>query len=937
MGRERELALLSDAVGTGDGRVGAVAVGGDPGIGKTTLLDRLAGHCRGRGGHVCVGRAAERDRQVPFGLLRAALDDPAIHAARRRLGTAEQILLDAVLPVVGAMAGTTAEIERYRLHQALRTLLSATAGTHPGGLLVCLDDVHWADEGTVAAVDYLLRHRSAAGFVLAIGLRPRQCPPGLAAVLAEASRHGRAVTVELKGLEAPAAEVLFEHWGTDPGHRTALYTASNGNPLYLETLARHGDAPPAATPADGTWAALHHRFIGEFSALRDDEALVAAAAAVAGDPFDPGLVAAIAPLDADRTGAALTGLARRDLIRADGAGLRYRHPLLVGAAHATADPVWRLGAHQRAYEALRARGAAPTTLAGHVVRYAVQGDARAVDALVVAARSAMATAPATAAHWFDAAAGLLPHDPAAAPQRLDLLAHRAYALAVSGQLAEGRQVTEAALALVPAGAPTRRADLVRLAAMLDSLLGHHAEALGLLNRELSTLADRHSALAVQLQLEYANARLNSGQFIPPDTETLRTARDLGDPAMLALAAAQSATLALCAGVTGARVRELATEAAEIIDALSDTDLHRQVNATTWLGLAEMFLERWPAALRHLERGLRLARASGQQHLTPYLLLTKGVVLAFSGRLAAADEVLHDAAEAAALTGSAELRTQAGAQRAWVAVWRGDLPAARGYASEAISVAGDERDWNRAFAHAALALVALFEGDPERCAALIADLDLTRIDAPTRPTWLYVRTRALALLGDTAGAAACADQCRQTVSGLDLPMRRGIGLLAEALVAPTPEAALAAAEQAADLLDAAAAPVFAGQAYLAIAATAGSTGDDTTARAAFARARELFDGAGAERFYAEAVRAQRRMNASRPRAPRTSDVPAGLEALTPREREIADAVSEGLTNREIATRAFLSVKTVERHLHRIFAKLDLSGRAALAAIVASTER
>jgi DNA-binding NarL/FixJ family response regulator len=61
-----------------------------------------------------------------------------------------------------------------------------------------------------------------------------------------------------------------------------------------------------------------------------------------------------------------------------------------------------------------------------------------------------------------------------------------------------------------------------------------------------------------------------------------------------------------------------------------------------------------------------------------------------------------------------------------------------------------------------------------------------------------------------------------------------------------------------------------------------------------------------------------------------NVPPTLDALTDREREVADLVATGITNREIAARLVLSEKTVERHLSRIFAKLEIPSRAALAA-------
>ena len=99
-----------------------------------------------------------------------------------------------------------------------------------------------------------------------------------------------------------------------------------------------------------------------------------------------------------------------------------------------------------------------------------------------------------------------------------------------------------------------------------------------------------------------------------------------------------------------------------------------------------------------------------------------------------------------------------------------------------------------------------------------------------------------------------------------------------------------------------------------------------ARRELARARTLFDASGAGLFQARALREERRLNA---RAPRQSQRSGHLNGLTRRETEIASLVQEGMTNRQIAQRLYLSPRTVEVHLSHILAKLDITTRSAVA--------
>src|SRR5829696_9055069 len=177
LGREKELAVADAAVtAVGDGGPRALAVMGEAGIGKSALLLALRDRAEGAGLLVLAGRAAEHERDVPFGLVVDALDDHVATMHHRRVETIGPELA-AVLPSAAAMAEGDAPAaapgdpaERFRYHRALRSLLSMIARERPVALL--FDDVHWADEASVELVLHLLRRPPGGPVLVAFAMRP---------------------------------------------------------------------------------------------------------------------------------------------------------------------------------------------------------------------------------------------------------------------------------------------------------------------------------------------------------------------------------------------------------------------------------------------------------------------------------------------------------------------------------------------------------------------------------------------------------------------------------------------------------------------------------------------------------------------------------------------------------------------------------------------
>lgn len=254
-GRERELAVLDDMLSRLSGGGAAILdVAGEPGIGKTTLLGRLADAARARGALVLRGRASEFERELPFALLADALDghvaalDPARLARIERSELAE---LAVALPSLERYADPSRARDgaRHGLRRAVCALLERLAV--PGGLVLLLDDVHWADAASAELVAALVRRPPDAPVLLALAHRDTRLAPRLASELAQAASAGTAIGLTLAPLARAESEQLLGD-ALGGATRRALHEESGGNPFYLEQLARvrvrggRGTSPGAA-------------------------------------------------------------------------------------------------------------------------------------------------------------------------------------------------------------------------------------------------------------------------------------------------------------------------------------------------------------------------------------------------------------------------------------------------------------------------------------------------------------------------------------------------------------------------------------------------------------------------------------------------------------------------------------------------------------------
>ena len=951
VGRSRELSSFDDLLVELDGgRPSAVVLVGEPGIGKTRLLAELEARADA-GRLVLSGAASELERDLPFSVVVDALDEHLRGIEPERfeaLGDDVRTGLAGVFPSLLRFAPERDGIvrhERYRSHRAVRELLERL--TAERSLVLILDDLHWADAASIDLVCALLRRPPDAAVLLAMAVRPQQMPELLSAALERARRSGTLARLDVRALtRSDADQLLGEAIGATTA--TALYEDSGGNPFYLEQLARslnHDGARTARAREPVPMgldvpSAVSSALAEELALLTADSRRVLEAAAVAGDSFDPELAAAAAPVDEASALVAVDELLRLDLVRQTDVPrrFRFRHPLVRRAVYEAAPAAWRLGAHERAAALLARRGASAAERAHHVERAGKPGDEAAVAVLRAAGEAAAHRAPASAAHWFEAALRLLGDGPAT--ERVELLVARAETLAGCGLFAESHAALLEGIEVVPPDAVALRVRITTACAGVEHLLGRHAQAHARLETALADLSDFQSQEAVTLMVELAVDGLYRGAYADMHRWAERAAREGGGDR--ALTGAATALRAMAAALSGsvATARTHRDKAAAVIDAMSDSEVAQRLDALAHLATTEVYLDQFEAAGRHAERAVTIGRATGQGDLFPLILPMLGTTLWLQGRMAEAGEVFDGAIETARLLANVQGLAWSLFNRSFAAIAAGDVELALATARESVDLAST-LDESVITGHAAWALAAalLETGRAGEAADLLLTStggeELLVIPGGWRAAGLELLTRALLAAGRQAEAqrtAASAAACARTVA---LPMAGGLARLAQAAVDLDAGSAMSAAEQAlaaAAGLDEVADAYHAAHARLLAGRALAQAGEPDPAAIELEHAAAAFDGFDADRYRDQAQAELRRLGrAALPERGMSAEGgdASSLSRLTPQELETARLVAEGLSNREVAARLFLSPRMVDAQLRDIFATLGIASRVELA--------
>ncbi len=919
-----------------------VAVSGEPGIGKTALMGEMLERGRSRGYQTLSARASEFERDLPFAAFADALEDVVglLAAERRELMDEEQwALLAGVFPSLASGLGASRRVDPDERHLALRALhglLEVLAHERP--LLLVLDDLQWADPASIDLVCRLL-HRGLSGRALVLlASRPGQSEPRLSAAVGDAERHGLAMRFELGPLGAADAKELLGNQ-IDPALAESLYVESGGNPFYLEQLAAASRSLEAVLTEESTSASswIPPRVSAAIRSELDDllplTRSLLQGAAVAGDPFEPELAAETAGLAGDEALGYLDELLQHDVIRATDSPRRFcfRHPIVRRAVYEAAGAGWCLQAHGRAAAILETRGAPAAARAHHIERSARIGDAASAAILVQAGQELILRSPASAAHWFEAGLRLTPERGENLELRLGLIAQHAIALGLGGQMDAGRDEARRFLMLASPEPSRFRQIVTTVCVSFDVLLGEHANARRLLFDELAKLSDQLGQQAAELKYELAIT-----YFFDADWTALQywSREALAADCQRIVRVGSLAALALAEFSLGNldRAQHSVSEAARIFDSLTDEEVAVQWGAAVFLAQAEIHTEHLADAVHHTERSIAISHATGQRPMTVGMLANQAHALTTMGRVPELTIVVEAATETALLSTSDALLGMATGVRVLASVLTGDFHSALRLSERSASAILRPTNMLSWAVRLGLAEALLEMGEPALCRKQLTDPK----GKPKLPPLPLLEGLAYELLiaaeialGDLTHAEELASHSLKSAKRLGTNLPLALAHRARARVSlergrtqSATNAALqscAAAERAGAQVEAARSQTLAGR---AIAASGNRAAAIATLQTAHAKLLEC----GALHDSDKTAKELRKLGRAAPRSSKRHRQPSIL-GLTEREREVMEQVAAGKTNREIAERLFLSARTIDRHLARIFEKLNVHSRAA----------
>ncbi|MER5422928.1 helix-turn-helix transcriptional regulator [Streptosporangium roseum] len=862
------------------GRSGALLVRGEPGIGKTALLDYAAAAAEDL--RVIRGTGVESEAELPFAGLHLLLR-PVFDRAGA-LPEQQERALRAAFGLASVESG-----DRLLVGLAVLSLLSELA--EDGPLLVLVDDAQWLDRASTDALLFAARRLDAEGVALILAAREPFTAPGMA-------------ELPVRGLDASAASALLGT-GVSPVVRYRVLAEARGNPLALIEL-------PAAAPADGTALPLTSRvqdaFLGQVRRLPEaTQGLLAVAAAE--DTGDLGVVLRAAAGFGDFL-EDLHPAESADLVRVGEGTVTFRHPLVRAAVYQGIPPSLRLAVHKALAAALDGPDDADRR-AWHLAMAATGPDEEVAAELErTAVRASGRSGYAAAASAYERAARLSTR-PGSQARRLTLAAETAAwagELDRAGDLAEkgGRRL--AALTGEEGGAagePALRARLTHVRATADFLRGSlHTAHEALLDGaamvggagaarmlmqalhaawyigapELDRTAARLDALSLPGDdplapvIGFVTAVLSRREAPPSLAEVVAEARRAGADGPRDLV--QVCGVGLAAGQDG-EVRE--TAASLIAEARSLGDIGALPTLLFFLAETELFQGRHRDALTAAAESLRIARDTGQRQWVSQM----NSLLAHLAAIEGDDGRCHRLVDEALADGAAGTR--------WAAWSLGVLDLGHGRVEAALSrlepiAGGHHVSETRCVPDLVEAAVRL--GVPERAAGAFARY--REWAGYTRQPWaeaLVLRCRALLEDSEEHFAAAL------KIDGRPFERARTELLYGEWLR---------------------------------------RTRRKADARAHLRAALEAFERLEAAPW---AERARAELSATGSAAP-AAPAPGLLARLTPQELQIVRLAAQGLSNRDIAAQLFLSPRTVGHHLYKAYPKLGVASRGELGTLTLS---
>ena len=895
LGRNAECASLDrmlDDARAGRGRV--LVVRGEPGVGKSALLDYVAEQAEG-----CqLARAAgvEYEAELTLAGLQQLLGASMLQRSEHLPGPQR----DALRVAFGMQQGPAPD--RFLVGLATLGVLCNMA---EDGTLVCLiDDAQWLDRASIQVLAFIGRRLAAERFALVFAVREPSA------------------VQELDGLPELVVEGLGDHDARrllayavtgrlDGQVRDRIVAETRGNPLALLELPRSltpaemagGFGLPDARTLSGR---VQQSFLRRIESLPEEarELLFVAAAEPVGD-----VTLLLRALDT-------LGIAADSIVPAENAGLielgprvRFPHPFVRSAAYRAATPEVRRRGHAALAEATDPESD-PDRRAWHRAHATpVPDEAVAVELDRCASRAQARAGPEAAAAFMERAVELTP-----SIQR------------------RGERAIFAAQAKFDAGAPAAAEGLLAIAAVcpldeldcarVDRLKAHIAFARTrggdtpvLLSAAAQRLEKLDPQLARQTHLEALWAAVRSGRYAKAQGVV-----DAAEAAIAPIRGRSSRAIDLMLDGLTTRMGRGYTAAlpvvARALDAFQQEGPCQENIVWCWLA-CQLAMDLWnDDACANIATGLSVAaRERGTLTVLPFALNYSAAHQLFAGRFDLAEQLIDEADRITAATGNVRIADFS----VLLAAWRGDRD--KTYQLRA-AIIPDATSRGEGFAVEAAewAAATLHIGKGEYADAVAAAQRAYDPDGLGFNVWVLPELiEAAARNGDLAIAGTTFDQLAERSSLSNTGWARGIEARSRALLTDGQDAEDLYRE-AIDQLGRSRVVVHHARARLIYGEWLRREHRRVDARAQLKAAYAAFDAMGAKAF---SERAQRELLATGETVrKRTADTKV---ALTSQEAQIARLAYEGLTNPEIGHQLFLSHRTVEWHLRKVFTKLSISSR------------
>ena len=902
LGREAETHTVSEFLANDVGDPIALVVEGEPGIGKTTLWLDGVQRARDHGFTVLAARPAAAESALSYSSLADLLGD-VDRAILSALPGPQRLALDLIL--LRADAGEAATDPRA-VAAALLSTVRRLATESP--VLVAIDDLQWLDASSAHAIAFAVRRLAGSVAVFATMRNDRESVAATSWLQLPAPGAIRRISLrpmDVSGLHA----VIADRLGRSFPRSTMLdiHDVSCGNPFYGLELARSLDGRVLApTSMPGSLAEVVRSRIGGLD--RDVRRVLLAVACLAVAPVE--LVGRVTNIEDADLVALLQEAETAGIIDIDGPHLRFAHPLLGWGVYTDASPADRRAMHERLADLV----VEPEARARHLALAVTRATPAILESLDAAADLASKRgAPAAAAELLDLGLALGGDTPG---RQIRSAAHHVQ----SGNPARARKLLDQAVARMAPGRP--RANALMLLAVIELFDDSFLDGAGLLERGLAEVGD-DIALQAQMLITLSFALLNAG----------RTPEALDRVEDAVLAATRSGARPLLGQALGMRA---------------------MVQFTRGRGFDQ----------NDLARALELEDPAASIPIAFRPTVQNAMLLGWSGQLVAARDALRSIRRGCLERGAESELVFVSFHACFVAIWLGDLVEAGQVAEDTVerarqlggnvplfvalttraaarSYGGHESDARADLVEATaasmrsgfatmiewpvtvLGFLELSLGNHEAAIATLSPLTTKLVAAPEATeivagSFIPDAVEALIHLERLDEAEPLVELLERNGRRLDRPWMlavggRGRGMLLAAR--GDVDGADRAVEQAMAEHDRILMPFERARTQLLLGELQHRRGDEQAATASFAHARQVFERLGTPLW---AARARVALNGNDIR--RTD--------LSPSEQRVARLTASGMTNGEVAAALFISPKTVEFHLARIYRKWGIRSRAEL---------